>query len=387
MTLPEEELDTLKQKDLLRELSVVESPQGSVISIEGQSYINFSSNDYLGLSSHSSITYAFKQGLDSWGAGSGASRLISGTQSPHHLLEKQIADFKGKPAARLFSSGYAASIGVIGGLLSKKDVVILDKLSHASLIDGAKLSGATLRIFPHNNINKLENILKKYQNYNGRIIVITESVFSMDGDIAKLEEIIKLKQKYSFLLLLDEAHGVGVISPQGLAHQLDLENEVDLHMGTLGKAIGVSGGYVACSETFAKLIFNKSRSFIYSTSVPAAQCLACSSGIEILNSEEGAKLREKLWDNIKHFSTLMDLRTLPQSAIIPIIIGESKDAMALTKTLKQQGLLVPAVRFPTVALSTARLRITLSASHSFEQIEKLATELQSRIKAPIQVID
>lgn len=387
MISPEEELDALGEKDLLRELSVVESAQDSVISMEGKSYINFSSNNYLGLSSHPRILEAFKQGIDNWGAGSGASRLISGTQSPHHLLEKQIANFKGKASARLFSSGYAASIGVLSGLLNKKDIVILDKLSHASLIDGAKLSGATLRVFPHNNINKLENILKKYQGYDGRVIVITESVFSMDGDLAKLEEIIELKQKYSFLLLLDEAHGVGVISPQGLAHQLGLENKVDFHMGTLGKAIGVSGGYVACSEAFSKLISNKSRSFIYSTSVPAAQCLACSSGIEILNTEEGEKLRTKLWENIQHFSTLMHLEKLPQSAIIPLIVGESKVAMALTKTLKQRGLLVPAVRFPTVPLSTARLRITLSASHSFEQIEKLATELHSAIESPVYVPD
>ena len=376
MIQPEEELKALKQQDLLRELSEVESAQAPVISMGGLPYLNFSSNDYLGLSSHQSTLDAFKQGIDNWGAGSGASRLISGTQSPHLSLEKQIAGFKAKASARVFSSGYAASIGVLSGLLGKKDVVILDKLSHASLIDGAKLSGATLRVFPHNNITRLEHLLQKYHAHDGRVIVVTESVFSMDGDLAKLEEIIALKQNYSFLLLLDEAHGVGVISPQGLAHQLGLENEVDLHVGTLGKAVGVSGGYVACSEAFSKLISNKSRSFIYSTSLPAAQCLACSSGLAIITSDEGAALREKLWENIEYFSTLMHFKKLPQSAIIPLIVGEAKEAMALTAKLKQQGILAPAVRFPTVPRSEARLRITLSASHSFEQIEQLAEALK-----------
>lgn len=373
---PEKELEALREAFLLRQLIEVESCQAVELMVNGEQIINFASNDYLGLSSHPLIKEAFKKGIDLWGAGAGSSRLITGSQSPHLLLEEQIAKLKGKQAAKVFSNGYAASVGVLSGLLSKEDVVILDKLTHASLIDGARLSGATLRVFPHNDIAKLEKILATYSGHQGRIIVVTESVFSMDGDLANLEALVALKKNYPFLLLLDEAHGVGVVGPLGQAHQLGFASDIDLHMGTLGKAAGVAGGYVACSQSLSDLIVNKARSFIYSTAPPAAQCVAASEALKIINSEEGTKLRNKLWSNIEFLAGELQVGKMPTSAIIPWHVGSSEDALTLHADLKSKQLLVPAVRYPTVPRHTARLRITVSAAHSEEQLRYLAEHLK-----------
>lgn len=375
---PAEELLTFDQQDLRRHLSCVESAQSSSVLIDGCKYLNFSSNDYLGLATNDEVQDAFIDGIKTWGSGTGASRLISGTQTPHLLLESMLARLKGKKTAKIFANGYSTSLGVLGAIAGKKDVIILDKLSHASLIDGARLSGAVLRVFPHNDIVKLETLLETYKSHSGRVIVVTESVFSMDGDTAHLEKITELKSQYNFFLLLDEAHAVGVIGAGGLATSLALEDKIDFHMGTLGKAVGVSGGYVACSEELAELIVNKSRSFIYSTAIPAAQCLACMKSLEIIHSEVGDRLREQLWSNIKYFSEALQLdSTKIKSAIIPYIIGESSHALQVSERLRGLGFLVPAVRYPTVAKGSARLRITFSAAHTCESIDQLAEALRA----------
>ena len=343
--------------------------------VDGRQYINFSSNDYLGLSSHPEVKQAFCRGIEQWGAGSGASRLISGSLQPHQRLEAYIAEKKGKAAARVFANGYATSLGVLSGLFGKEDVILLDKLSHASLIDGARLSGATLRVFPHNHMVKLRSLLEKYKNHSGHVLIVTESIFSMDGDAALLEQIIALKKEFGALLLVDEAHALGVCGAMGLACSPGDADQIDLHMGTLGKAAGVAGGYVACSQDYADLIVNTSRSFIYSTAPPAGQAEAALKSLELIHAAEGKQRRQTLWENIQHFCDAVELAQRPQSAIIPWHVGEAEAALKLSEQLFASGMLVPAVRYPTVPRKTARLRITLSANHTKSQIEQLSQHL------------
>src|SRR6478736_25667 len=247
------ELEELRERSLLRSLREIDSPQQPEMELTGRRLINFSSNDYLGLATEPSLREAAKAAIDQYGVGAGASRLISGTLSPHVRLEEKLAEWKRAPAAVTFSTGYAAAVGTVSGLLRKDDVVILDKLCHASLIDGARLSGAVIRVFPHNHLGKLESHLAwARESYpDARILVITESVFSMDGDWPPLAEIVEMKQRYDALLMLDEAHAVGVIGSngRGLADKLGLASHIDIQMGTLSKALGCSGGYVCGSRS------------------------------------------------------------------------------------------------------------------------------------------
>lgn len=366
MRLPEDELSALRDGSLLRQI-----PEA------GSSLINFSSNDYLGLSRHPRIIEAYKEAVEKYGAGSTASRLICGTTTPHQELEATIARAKDTEAALSFATGYSTAIGAITALLQKGDTVILDKLCHASLIDGARMSGATLRVFPHNNLQKLASLLESTTakaSPDSRILVITESVFSMDGDLAPLEEIAGLTKQYGCLLMVDEAHALGVTGPtgMGLAEELGIQDLIDFHMGTLGKAAGVAGGYLACSQTWADLLINRARSFIYSTAPPPAQAAAAAESIRLLRGEEGQQLRAKLWKNIHLFREASGMIGMGASAIIPWMVGSSEDALALSARLREQGFLVPAIRYPTVPPNTARLRITISTGHHSSDIHNLA---------------
>ena len=381
MRQPEDELAELDAASLRRSLRPVDSAQLSRTLIAGEELLNFASNDYLGLASHPKILAAYNDALQQWGAGSGASRLICGSLAPHRQLESFLAEAKGAEAALIFANGYATSVGTLSALLRKGDTVILDKLSHASLIDGARLSGATLRVFPHNALKKLEKLLQSVtanSDEDARIIVVTESIFSMDGDIAPLREIVDLKDKYGALLLVDEAHGLGIYGDtgMGLAEHLDCSSGIDLHMGTLGKSAGVAGGYIAAKKSYIDLLINRARSFIYSTAPPPAQSAAAITGLKIITSNEGKKLREKLWKNIALFTKLTGIDQ-PSSSIIPWHVGESSAALALSAKLQQQHqILAPAVRYPTVPRNTARLRITLTAAHSEADIQQLAKALR-----------
>jgi 8-amino-7-oxononanoate synthase len=379
----EDELLELERQSLRRELRWVGSEQNREILLDGKRVVNFASNDYLGLSSHPEVIKAMKDALDEWGVGSGSSRLITGSMTAHENLEKYIAQLKGCEAALSFSTGYAASVATLGGLLRKGDTVILDKLAHASLIDGAKLSGATVRIFPHNDngLAKLERLLEGAVSESGRVLVVTESVFSMDGDVALLEEIISLKKKYGAMLLVDEAHGLGVYGDKGLGliEHLGCGEDVDIHMGTLGKSAGVAGGYIAGSQAMIDLVVNRGRAFIYSTAPPPAQAVAATKALEILTSSEGVLLRKKLWSNIEKLTSMLaGVRELNlSSAIIPWRVGdgEADEALQLSNRLLVLGIFVPAIRFPTVPRGTARLRITVTASHTDEDLAQLAEVL------------
>jgi 8-amino-7-oxononanoate synthase len=372
------ELSSLEKQGLRRSLRVVESSRGTLITIAGRELVNFSSNDYLGLASHPEIASAMAEAAQRWGAGSTASRLICGTSAEHAALEEEIAAAKGTEAALVFSTGVAAATGTIPALVGRGDVVILDKLAHACLIDGVHASGAKMRVFPHNDLAKLESHLKwaRETHPKGRTLIVTESVFSMDGDLAPLREIVELKDRHGAILFLDEAHAVGVRGrgAQGLAGELGLAERIEIQMGTLGKALGVSGGYIAGSRPLIDFLINRARSFIFSTAPSPAIAAASRASLRIVQSPEGDALRKRLQENLSLLAGAMKAK-LPPSAIMPLILGGEERALSEGARLQEAGFFVAAIRYPTVPRKTARLRITLSAAHSPGQIGALAEAL------------
>ena len=372
-------LEDIESRGLMRKLSALEGPQQTRVIRNGRELWNFSSNDYLGLATHPALKVAAMAECERSGFGSGASRLICGTLAAHEELDSTIAEFKQTPAALSFSSGYAAAMGAIPALCGAGDVIILDKLSHACLVDAARLSGAVLRVFPHNDLCKLESHLKwaRSKHPAAKILVVAESIYSMDGDRAPLREMVELKERHGAWLFLDEAHAVGVIGQQGrgLADEVGVVARVEIQMGTLGKAIGSHGAYIAGSSALRSYLVNRARSFIFSTSPPAPVAAASRKAIEIVASLEGESLRARLWKNLQHLQSLLPINS-PASAILPVLIGNESAAVETSARLLDKGFLVPAIRFPTVAKGSARLRITLTAEHSASGIESLAEALQ-----------
>ncbi|MEK7948892.1 aminotransferase class I/II-fold pyridoxal phosphate-dependent enzyme [Luteolibacter soli] len=373
---PQGELADLSAAGLLRTLKPLDSPTGPRVIRDGRELWNFASNDYLGLASDPELAEAFIEGVRKYGAGSAASRLVCGTLPPHRLLEDALAAAKGTEAALVFSSGFATAVGSLPALAGKDDVLVLDKLCHASLIDGARLSGATIRVFPHNDTAKLARLLEtiRAKQPAARVIVVTESVFSMDGDLCPLAEIIELKDRHGALLFLDEAHAFGVLGPHGmgLAAQLGLQHRVDFQMGTFSKAAGLSGGYLATSTAWRDLLVNRARSFVYSTAPPPALAHATIASLERIRSTDGDHRRKQLRENISILSAKHP------SPIVPVLFGTNDAALAASTRLEEHGFLVPAIRYPTVPRGTARLRISLSAAHSPETIAALASEIGHR---------
>lgn len=372
---PEAELHKLAQADLLRTLRPIDSRTGPQVTRDEALLWNFASNDYLGFANHPRIAEASCAGIIRYGTGATSSRLVVGSLPAHHAFEEALAAAKSSEAALLFSSGFATALGSIPAIVGKGDHVILDKLAHASLIDGARLSGATLRVFPHNDHDKLARLLSRIRSKSkARILILTESVFSMDGDLCPLREIIALKQQFGALLLLDEAHAFGTLGPSGmgLAEDLGLQSEVDFQMGTLSKAAGLSGAYLACSRPWCDLLINRARSFIYSTAPPPALAHAASAALALIRSDDGRELRNTLQQLIHKMNS-----DGPGTPIIPLILGSNQAALAASAALEKSGFLVPAIRYPTVPRGTARLRISLSAEHPPEAVEALIEALQS----------
>ena len=391
-------LASIRDAGLLRELRRVDSAQGPHIEIGGRTLLNFSSNDYLGLANHPALKEASIKAVEKFGAGAGASRLICGSLAPFHELEETLAAFKGTEAALTFSTGYAAAVGTITALLGKDDIVIVDKLVHASIVDAAKLSGAKLRVFAHNDLNDLEDILRwssipRVAGLSGNTLkrelqpthhaprttlIVTESIFSMDGDAAPLAEIVALKEKYGAWLMVDEAHATGLYGTnrRGLAEALSVSDRIEIQMGTLGKALGASGGYICGSRALIDYLVNRARSFIFSTAPVPAAAAAATAGIKLVQSNEGKAFNELLWARVGEFQSAVGNRqsAIP-SAIIPLIIGDESAAVATANSLREQGLFVPAIRYPTVARGAARLRITLTAAHTTTDVSELTKAL------------
>lgn len=375
----EDELRKLEAVGLKRHLRQWESAQGSTGTLEGHEVINLASNDYLGLANEEFMREAFRAAAHRFGVGSGASRLLAGSQPPHQQLEEALADFKRTEAALAFACGFSAAVGTISALTGPGDVLVLDKLSHACLVDGAKLSGATLRIFPHNDLEKLDSHLrwaaKKFPR--GRILILTESVFSMDGDLAPLAEIVEIKDRYGAWLMVDEAHGIGVIGSEGrgLVDALGLGPRVEIQMGTLGKALGAAGGVIAGSRPLVDLLVNKARSFIFSTAPPAAQAAAAHAAITWLPTPAGKARIASLEKNRRLLSELCRLPQPPPSAIVPVMVGSECAAVELAARCLESGFWIPAVRYPTVPRGKARLRLSLTAKHTTQHLEHASAML------------
>ena len=386
-------LDEIREQGLYRELRRVDSPQSPRLVLDGKSLLNFSSNDYLGLANHPFLKEAAVKAVEQFGAGSGASRLICGSLAPHHELEAALAAFKQTESALSFSSGYTAAVGAICALAGKDDVLILDKLVHACVIDAARLSGAKLRIFAHNDLNELEDILRWFNQRaagdaarRSRAIIVTESVFSMDGDLAPLREIVALKEKYGAWLMVDEAHATGLFGPgrRGLADELSVSDRIEIQMGTLGKALGSAGGFICGPRALTDYLVNRARSFIFSTAPVPAAAAAARAAVELVQSAEGAKLRDQLWALVNQLKTglapLGWALSGVNSVIIPLIIGPENDAMQAAAALREAGIFIPAVRYPTVARGQARLRLTLTAAHTAQDVAVLLAALSSQIR-------
>ena len=369
-----DELIKIKDSGLYRNLRAVENAQDTHIEIEGKTYLSFCSNNYLGLANHPSVIEAVKGAVDVYGWGAGASRLVSGNMTLHETLEKEISKFKIKDASIVFPTGYMANLGVITSLVSNGDLVICDRLNHASIIDGCRLSGADFRVYAHCNMEKLETILKKSTMYNRKLIV-TDSVFSMDGDLAPLPDIVKIAAKYNAMLMVDEAHGTGVFGQngRGVAEHFNLCKEVDIVMGTLSKAIGSLGGYVSGDIDLISYLRNKARSFMYTTALPPAVCAASIAGIKLI--QEDPSLRESLWHNVSFIRDKLKslkINTLSfESQIIPVLIGDALTADNISKLLYEKGILIPAIRPPTVPANSSRLRMTVMSTHTEGDLERL----------------
>lgn len=363
------ELTALEQAHLRRTLRALDPLSAKLL--------NFAANDYLGLSQHPVLIEAARRATTDYGTGAGASRLVTGTNSSVLQLEEEIASWKEKDAALVFTSGYAAALGTMPTLVGKGDTVILDKLAHACLIDAARLSGATVRTFAHNDMRRLEALLQKISNGKGRILIITESIFSMDGDAASLRKIVELKNRYEAWLLVDEAHATGLygVTGAGLIAEMGLSANVEIVMGTLSKALGSVGGYIAGSRMLIDWLINRARSFVYSTALPLGVIAASRAAVDLVRGTEGVTLRTQLRENIAHFRSGLSApwndQTTSSGAIQPLMCGEASMALQLAAALLEKGFIIPAIRYPTVPRHAARLRVTLSAAHTKKEIDAL----------------
>jgi len=354
-------ISDLEKNHLLRSRRIANSAQGTKMKIDNKDVINFCSNDYLSLANHPKIKEALVQGVEKYGAGSGASHLVSGHSESHNLLEESLAEFTGQESALIFSSGYSANLGIFSALRDEIEWSVQDKLNHASLIDGCRLVGLPIQRYHHNNLESLANKIKKQ---SGSGLVVTDNVFSMDGDRANIQGIAKIIDKSNTTLMQDDAHGFGIFDPIIPKHSI--------YMATLGKAAGVMGAFVSGDKDFIEFLIQKSRPYTYTTALPASLCHALQKSLELINQGEQ---REKLINNIKHFRSMAGQLGLSfeesNSAIQPLIIGSSSKALLISDVLFKEGFFVSAIRPPTVPPNTARLRFTIAANHTLKQIDAL----------------
>jgi glycine C-acetyltransferase len=375
-------LEDLKAKHVYTHLRVLDTEQKPVATVDGREVINLASNNYLGLTTHPKLRKAALEAVRKYGVGTGAVRSISGTMKIHMELEEQIARFKQTEACVVFQSGFTANAGTVSAILGKDDLIVSDELNHASIIDGARLSKATIKVFKHKDIADCERILKETENWNGRKLLVTDGVFSMDGDIADLPALCDLAEKYNCITMVDDAHSSGVLgrNGRGTVDHLNCHGRVDIQVGTLSKAIGVLGGYVCGSRELIDFLYHRARPFIFSTSHPPAVVGACRAAFEVLDSEIGEKLIKRLWSNTKFFKR--QLKKLgfkigvSETPITPIHVGEAAKAFEFGRQLFAEGLFAPAIGYPTVAEGKARLRAIVTATHKRSELESALVILE-----------
>lgn len=377
-----------RDRQLYRQRRSLDSAQGAVIRVDGRDLLNFCSNDYLGLASDKRLAQALQRGGERWGVGSGASHLVCGHSRVHQDLEQALAVFTGREAALLFSSGYAANLGTLNGLLSQGDQVYQDRLNHASLLDGGWISRADFRWYDHANADSLNHQLNRFAAYlpDGHMsLVVSDGVFSMDGDTCPLEQLAAICRQHRSVLMIDDAHGIGCYGPEGqglVDPHMFSSTDVPILMGTLGKAFGTAGAFVAGNKNLIDYLVQKSRNYIYTTAIPPAIAEATLTSLDIIQRENWR--REKLRELIALFRQQCQTQGLPLSpsrtAIQPLIVGDAATALAISRALEQQGICISAIRPPTVPGNSSRLRITLTAQHTVEQVQTLVTALATVIR-------
>jgi glycine C-acetyltransferase len=376
------ELQQLKEQGLYRSLRRVEGAQGSTVVLDGREVLLFCSNNYLGLADHPRLKAAAIAAVEQYGVGSGAARLVSGNMGLHEALEARLAGFKGGEAALLFNNGYAANTGIISALVGRGDTVFSDRLNHASIVDGCLLSRAEFVRYPHNDLAALRRLLERHQT-GGRKLVVVDGVFSMDGDLAPLPELVALKEEFGALLLVDDAHATGVLGEhgRGSAELYGVTGRVDIQMGTLGKALGSFGAYAVASAEIVDYLRNRARSFIFSTSLPPAVLAASLAALDLVDSAEGAARRGRLAANTARFKELAQAAGFDTmgsaTQIVPLMVGEASRTMEFSRLLLDEGIFVQGIRPPTVPAGSCRLRCTLMATHTLAQVERAAAAISS----------
>lgn len=375
---------------MLRTLRTVSGPQGPRVILEGRDVLLLCSNNYLGLANHPALQAAACEAVSRFGAGTGASRLISGSMEPHVKLEERIAEFKGTGSALLFNSGYAANTGILQGLFGPDDVIFSDELNHASIIDGCRLSRARTLVYPHGDFKSLEAMMHtEAPRRRGRWVIVTDGVFSMDGDIAPLTELASLKERYDAMLMVDDAHGTGVLGDggRGTGELLGCMDKIDLHMGTLGKALGCCGAYLAADSVVIDTLINRSRSFIFSTSLSPVVPAMAMAAIDIVDSAEGAVLRKELARKQHLFASLLQQGGMDlcgsRTQIVPVWTGEPEITMSIAARLLEQGIFIQGIRPPTVPKGRCRLRGTLMADHADADLTRAAEAILTAVREAV----
>lgn len=375
-----DELQRLKDEHLYQSLPVVQGPQGAEILLDGRKVLNFSSNNYLGLTAHPRLKAAAKQAIDDYGVGAGAVRTIVGTLDLHQRLEEKLAEFKHVEATLVLQSGFMANTAAITSILGEGDVILSDALNHASIIDACRmLKKVPTQVYAHSDMDALEKLLKENRSARRRLIV-TDGVFSMDGDIARLPEIVQLAEAYDALVMVDDAHASGVLGEHGAGttSHFGLYGRVDLQIGTLSKAIGAVGGYVAGTQALREILINKARPFLFSTAHPPSVAATALAALELLQTDHA--LMERLWYNTRYFKAGLRNIGFPvvsETPIIPVIVGESERAHALSRRMLELGVYVRSIVYPTVALDKARVRVMISAAHTQHQLDRAIDAFQT----------
>ncbi len=385
----EQELQALREQGLYNRIRTIQSPQGAWLKVDGKEVLNFCSNNYLGLANHPRLVEAAQQAVEKYGVGPAAVRSIAGTMELHVELERRLAAFKGVEAAITFQSGFNANLGTIPALVGKEDVIFSDELNHASIIDGCRLSGATIVRYAHNNVADLERAIQEWQGKYRRALIVTDGVFSMDGDIAPLPEIYEIARRYDILLMVDDAHGEGVLGRggRGIVDHFDLHGKVDIEVGTLSKAFGVVGGVVAGNARIIEWLRQRGRPFLFSSAMTVPDVAACLAALDLL--EESTYLVEKLWENTRYFKAEMKRLGFDtgqsQTPITPIMLGEALLAQEFSRRLFEEGVFAMAIGYPTVPKGKARIRVMISAAHEREDLDK-GLEAFARVGRALGVI-